>query len=377
MAAAAAQKLEELKQCMKSTAVSQALVDHCTTQLQMATLEDFVYFVRADAFEAEVKTHIVDTCAATKDNMLAVARMRAAWKAAKAILQRVELRKAQNQSDHDLDEPLDSHTQESLVDAWQKHYHFSLSGYSMPADALLGRLFREIQRLTPTVIAVSKVKCLFVATKPQTDRSIQLGGNVRLHLEAEERSDVRSVFQYYTNLKVLMFGYSIVGLRQVESKLRPSTQVAYAPLTCNMQYPEYCLRKVMETEASPAGQLSWLKERDELTRSRMVELMRQSWPQGEALEKAMNECEVHWCFPHTHKRSFEPDAPMTPDKKLKTGNAFQGQPICKKRNDNRGCVKDEAKCPDKRLHRCDALKSDGSVCGSKSHSRMQRPHFLK
>jgi hypothetical protein len=53
-------------------------------------------------------------------------------------------------------------------------------------------------------------------------------------------------------------------------------------------------------------------------------------------------------------------------KKWTTATCLQGgQPICKKRNDDRGCTKREKDCPDKRAHKCDVLVN-GRACGKEN-----------
>ena len=43
--------------------------------------------------------------------------------------------------------------------------------------------------------------------------------------------------------------------------------------------------------------MSWMTQKDELTRTKIVEHMRAGWPQGEALQKAMAETEIAWTVP--------------------------------------------------------------------------------
>ena len=51
-----------------------------TAALGISSLEDFVHYVAREKYEAEL-IDLVNSCQATKDSRLVVARLRAAWKA--------------------------------------------------------------------------------------------------------------------------------------------------------------------------------------------------------------------------------------------------------------------------------------------------------
>ena len=64
------------------------------------------------------------------------------------------------------------------------------------------------------------------------------------------------------------------------------------------------------------------------------------------------------------------DNNMPPGTPPKTGKKCQGQDMCKKYNDQRGC---KSPCPDKKKHCCDVLMGNSTVCG-KAHPRTQCPY---
>ena len=80
----------------------------------------------------------------------------------------------------------------------------------------------------------------------------------------------------------------------VASVEKPREQVRYGPLELNLNYADFALARIAESTLSANDQARWLESRDLQTRGKMVELMRQNWPQGEALSHALRECEVVW-----------------------------------------------------------------------------------
>jgi len=136
-----------------------------------------------------------------------------------------------------------------------------------------------------------------------------------------------------------------------------------------------------------------MQDRDELTRGRVLMLAREGVPMGEAIEAAIQDTKVEWAMNNATTRATEVNLkkrdatvikstgqPTMPEKRQKgqgkEGNEQPkkvtiatclqgGKPICKKRNDDRGCTKREQDCPDKRAHKCDAIVN-GKACGKEN-----------
>ena len=143
-----------------------------------------------------------------------------------------------------------------------------------PGDSLLGRVWREIQRGTLTVIAIDKVKSLFAVNRPKNDKYIDLG-SAKLQLKQDEESRAaQSVAEYYQRLRVLMNAYSVAGTFLVESKTAAGAKVYMAPLAVLLNYCDAALRHATDFQVG----VDWVKQRDEQCRARVVELSRQKWP---------------------------------------------------------------------------------------------------
>ena len=218
---------------------------------------------------------------------------------------------------------------------------------------------------------------LYRASLPQQKTEVSLHLSLKLQVDSEP-SPIKDLVDYYFRLRILANAYILAGSHKVDSVLAPGTQVVFSPLEVNLNYADQALRKAFAVPSPPAAQLQWLESRDLHTRSKTVEMLRLAMPQEEALTKALAESELLWNSPSQLSHLPSADAAAanlaTPSKvarKEKTVNEYKGRPICKKRNDNRGCSEP---CPDKKLHVCDVRLLSGQACGSKDHVRAACPH---
>ena len=99
--------------------------------------------VTVAGYEKELKSVLVDSFAATKDNALALARTRTAWRSSRVQLHKAEAKKAQGVPAEELDDPLPPATQDAFISQRKKRYALELQVHLQPADALVGWLYRE------------------------------------------------------------------------------------------------------------------------------------------------------------------------------------------------------------------------------------------
>jgi hypothetical protein len=208
--------------------------------------------------------------------------------------------------------------------------------------------------------------------------------------QLQKRVHIESVVDYYWSARVLTQTWAFVGNYKVKSSKQGVGDILYCPLGTALLYADYLLRRTScpRTDGHSNG-LDWMQDRDELTRGRILMLAREGVPMGEAIEAAIQDTKVEWAMSNVTTRAPETQAkkrtasanekePQQPkpkrqkgqgqggqehSKKVETATCIQGgKAICKKRNDDRGCTKREQDCPDKRVHRCDALVN-GKACG--------------
>ena len=89
----AARELAALEGVLKSCNIAQPVKDYIIKTLGAASVSDFYGKVSEGAFEQEIVTLILDKVASAKDNPLQTSRLRAAWRAAKAIVCKTESHK--------------------------------------------------------------------------------------------------------------------------------------------------------------------------------------------------------------------------------------------------------------------------------------------
>ena len=213
---------------------------------------------------------------AAANKPLELAGIRVAWREAKAELLKLEEKTRRGASNaEELDEALEQAVQEDLISRFGKLYAIQLSVHLHPADALLARIYRELQSNLPTVISVTKVKSLFQANQPVTEQRISLSANVSVRVDEPETLPVKSIVEYCLALRTLGNAYAMAGSYEAPSFLDPNKKVRMCPLQVQLDYADFVLRMSASGEAS----VSWVRERDEATRGRMIELMRQNWPQ--------------------------------------------------------------------------------------------------
>ena len=283
--------LDLLKQCLSDARVPQELIDYAVGALGLQSVDDFVNLVTQAGYENELNTVLVEPCAATRGNALALSRVRAAWRAARAQVLKAELKKSQGLPSEDLDEPLEPSTQDSLLQQWRKKYALELTVHLQPSDSLLGRLYREHIRGTPTLIPVAKIRSLAFCNRAHSqERRINLSGQVSIQVDREFGDmPISSIFAYYQGLRILANGLSVVDSNLVDSKAKPGEKCVAAPLHVDLTHADTAFKCTADQNAS----VEWTRARDEATRARAVELQREGWPQGEALQSAWQSQEIY------------------------------------------------------------------------------------
>ncbi|CAE7158869.1 DNMT3A [Symbiodinium necroappetens] len=273
--------MDALRGVLQSAKTSEHVNRYLTDTLKVASIEDLVFLVSAAAYETELKSLVTDQVDAVRDVPIELARLRAAWRRAKAELLKVEDKARRGVAPaEEMDETLESTVQDDLMSRFARCYWHKISVHMMPSDAVLARVYRELTRNLPTVIPLTKIRSLFQSHKPTAERRISLGGNVTVRVDEQESAPLRNVFDYYHALRVLGNAYAIAGSIEVPSQIDQGKTVRVSPFQTQLDYADFVLRMAMQWEAP----LSWVKDRDEATRGRMVELMRKAHPRDRRLK---------------------------------------------------------------------------------------------
>ena len=178
----------------------------------------------------------------------------------------------------DMDAPIESNRRRTLIEAHAKHYRFQLQLSRQPSDTLLGRLDREKDRGTFTVINLAKVAS--VAAQSAHTKHIEVAPGISFNLgtheppEASGDSKAMGLAQWLLNLRILYNCYSIIGVRKV------ATSANCEAMWCSWQVVSYFVDTLTDlatanipgTKMRPTTGVLQLAELN--LRTRVVELLR-------------------------------------------------------------------------------------------------------
>ena len=113
---------------------------------------------------------MVPTCAADRSQKALLTEL---WREADHNESLRLTRKASGGADEALEDPIDAIVLQGLQDRFEKYYHFKLGMREMLCDSLMGRLRRELDKRTFSLISVDRVKTAREASKVQHSRRQQ------------------------------------------------------------------------------------------------------------------------------------------------------------------------------------------------------------
>ena len=125
--------MEVLREVLKAARTSDDVNEYLFTKLHLASIGDFVCIVSAADYESELRTLVIDTVPSAKDVPIELARIRAAWRRAKAVLLKLEdkSRRGVTQTE-ELEEALEPNVQEDLVARFSKAYGTQITVHMSP-----------------------------------------------------------------------------------------------------------------------------------------------------------------------------------------------------------------------------------------------------
>ena len=178
----------------------------------------------------------------------------------------------------DMDAPIESNRRRTLIEEHARHYRFQLQLSRQPSDALLGRLDREKDRGTFTVINLAEVAS--VAAQSPHSKHIEVAPGISFNfgthepLEASGDSEAMGLLQWLLNLRILYNCYSIIGVRKV------ATSANSESMWCSWQVVSYFVDTLTDlatanipgTKMRPTPGVLQLAELN--LRTRVVELLR-------------------------------------------------------------------------------------------------------
>ena len=402
-----------LKQLLQAKRVSELAIAYVTgavaPQLGIDCLQDFVAWFSLDKYEDEIRslihatTDTVEGLKTPQEKGQTVSRLRQAWKEGRGLSETTQAPGAAGLTDQQLEAPLSTAEKAALDSNWEDHHHLDPQAWLQGCDALVNRTYREWRAKLPQVPTADKVRSITAALQPKDRHEQPLGNDANavpwMVWETQKKLKIETVVDYYWALRILAFVWGKVGCHKVTSKNDPTKQVWFFDFNQGMSYADRALRQAMQFGGGFPQNLNWMEDRDVKTRTKMMEVQRQGWPAGEALEEAMRDCREDWQsqsralvlfqasdvpaslgaegpqFGGSRKRSRSRGQSRSGGQSSSNAGGHQyvstakgGKKFCRKFQDGR-CVKDPSKCPDKGLHRCNIRMPDAKPCmGKHNHA---------
>jgi len=159
------------------------------------------------------------------------------WRECDHMNDRAAKRKADG-IDEELDAPWPDEVSKAHANSWNQYYHFPLKPHQQLTDGLMGRLWREYTKGTMTVTDLSKVQTIAISQINEDRKRLRVTEGVDLVLKQPDMTtyiaDIRSLLEA---IWLLMTGYAVVGLKDVDSVLHPGKKVLWASLAGNFGLP--------------------------------------------------------------------------------------------------------------------------------------------
>jgi hypothetical protein len=321
---------------------------------------------------------------------------------------------------NDWEVPLGDDLAEEMALAWTQRYGTVIEHLLFPGDSLTNRTHREFRRWSMTVTEVTKMRSNLMEQTPTPCERHPLSDT--LDITSKAMADYRpgDVLGYYWGLRVLANAWGRCGNYMVPSAEKENTTVLMMPWDQALNYADRALRVTMATGMPWSEQLPWLERKDRLTRSIMAGFVRERWPAGEALRKALIDTASDWSYVRssevisTHQARMGLDTGLhfqntTPFQKGKGGKATgistrvprsrkggngkggngsakgggkakfnsgaakvastqpgSGKKICGAFNSKKGCRSGQKGCPNWGEHVCGVMEN-GRMCGATNH----------
>jgi len=233
-----------------------------------------------------------------KDSMPQRARLRLAWKQAKAASEKKIKRASDGFPEDDNDDPLDSGIQTSLEEQWCKAWSWPmLPPNRIAADEILGRFYREFQRGKPTLFPISRLKTLATAQKTNAPKRRKVAPGLELMLDGDVDDDHvgGTILNLLASYDVMANTWSLAGVFEVTIDAKTER---YAPWPECIAYVADIKNRItpLETYFTETSIAIFVENREEALRLKMIEMVRGerklSW--GNALKLVRTEFNHLW-----------------------------------------------------------------------------------
>ena len=408
-----------LKSCLTHAEVHLKLQEHLTSEVNegcgFKTLRDFATSFTEEDHVTELDL-IWKAQEETKKMRAHRGRLISAWLAAHNAIKSLEAATPGGAGGNthaseqiDWEAPLDERDIEDMQKAWNTKYSLPIEAHVLPGQPLESRIFREFRRFALTVTRIEKMKSVLHERQPDKIVETAVTSRCKMVENLGTSFSPASVTDYYFGLRTLGNAWGRAGNYEVDSAVEKLTRVLMMPMHIGLDYADRCLRMTTTSGLPMDEQLDWLRRKDFLTRTLMANLIREKWPAGEALKKAITESAHDWTIvrnaevigPHESilTAAYKTDNPdisaplphtrggvsLRPRSRSRGNGKGKGKEkhyavgslrilgpsgkLCGAFNGRRGCTSSSAKkCPQKGKHCCGYIVSEyGDICGATDH----------
>jgi len=239
----------------------------------------------------EVRTLLVDKVDETNSNRAQTAILTGIWRDAENEADERSKRKATGYSDNDMELPLDEPIIQGLKEKFLSIYSFEFTEAETLWSHLLGRLKREIDRKSHSLIAVARVGSERESGRSEATKRFKLGDGAVMSLSSNSRADreISTNFIYVSLLEILMNGYALVG------SFRDLSGERFAPYDDCHRYLAF-VRSMATPLCGAWPPLSRIKKADEDTRSLWAARMKKGDTLGQAMKACKSEQDALWLW---------------------------------------------------------------------------------
>ena len=326
---------------------------------------------------------------------LATSRLRQAWRALKRARDDEDVVKRAGHDTIDMDDLLATSILDDIEARHWARYKMTWPPDIAPADTVISRIVRELEKRTLSVREVLKIKTQAQQQKAVTKRTKVAVGLEMVSSSADQASSP-TLHNYLGNLHTLLIAYSKAGSKPradappSEPKNGDSTKVVECPLDILMRYFYRVQNRAVSFQPYHAA-MPWIQRKDEAERTVWVDRYRNtSETLGEVILHTMTTREAMWELPTFEPRKVpertdkgggkgrkgelelstkaRPERPP-PTLKRRADALPNGTPLCRHYNSGT-CQKSPKDC--RYAHRCSVVKADGKPCAMNHSAKDHR-----
>lgn len=286
--------IDDLRQLLVSNMVPQECIDLLETEGCI----NMKLFSKWAPDRASMQALVLDKCPTYKASVQALAALLQTFDEAVAIVTEMTRRSSAGLDPDSVDEPLLHAVQQALEAKFMKKYSWQLEPKYQPANAMLGRVKREFDKLAPTIFNVTRVRTVFTSNKQQEPKRRKLATGVTFTFEQDGEEEDQQALKYrhvFHKYGVLAMCWAMAGNYEV---MHEGSKTDFVTWQQSQRYVRTLREKteLLLDSHEEESVVRYLLSVEEQLRGFAVEYTRrsESVPWGLALEQALRDNRDLW-----------------------------------------------------------------------------------